>query len=227
MADRTMLLFGTDEPGPEERRLEAGALSVLYAGGALRSIAVQGVEVIRGLYFLIRDRNWATPVPEVRDLRIDETAEGFTLSFAAHCVTPADNQTIVWKARIEGSAREGLSFAVEATPDADLSTQRTGFVILHPLARCAGTAAVIEHTDGRVVASRFPDLVDPLGHVAPGRDGEVRHALLAPHRTHDLQAGLHDEVLDLPRQERERGEGLAEPLQELRGPHGLGGREAR
>lgn len=162
MADRTMLLFGTDEPGPEERRLEAGALSVLYAGGALRSIAVQGVEVIRGLYFLIRDRNWATPVPEVRDLRIDETAEGFTLSFAAHCVTPADNQTIVWKARIEGSAREGLSFAVEATPDADLSTQRTGFVILHPLARCAGTAAVIEHTDGRVVASRFPDLVDPL-----------------------------------------------------------------
>jgi hypothetical protein len=162
MADRMLALYGTAEPGPEERLLRAGPLSAIYSAGALRSISLQGVEVIRGLYFLIRDRNWATPVPEIRDLAIEEGEDGFRVTFAAHCRTPADGQDLVWRGEIAGSAAAGLAFAAEAAPEADLVTRRTGFIVLHPLERVVGARAMIEHVDGRRVETRFPDLIDPL-----------------------------------------------------------------
>ena len=162
MPDARLSLYGTVEAGPEERRLSAGPLSAIYSGGALRSITLQGVEVIRGIYFLIRDRNWATPVPEIRDLDIVDTPDRFEVRFAAHCLTPSDSQRLVWNGRIDGSAEGGLTFEAEATPDADFVTRRTGFIVLHPLERVVGAAATIEHTDGRIVETTFPDLVDPL-----------------------------------------------------------------
>ncbi len=162
MTDRSMTLFGTDEPSEAERVLAAGPLTAIFSAGALRSISLQGTEVLRNISFLIRDRNWATVVPEIRDLEIEETDRGFALSFAAHCRTPSDGQPLVWRGTIEGSAAEGLVFSAEATPETDFHTCRTGFVILHPLERVVGCRAEIEHTDGRVEVSAFPDRIDPL-----------------------------------------------------------------
>jgi D-apionolactonase len=159
---RAKTLFGTSEPAVEETILTAGPLSAIFSGGALRSVSVQGVEVIRGLYFLIRDRNWATVVPELRDLEIEQSADRFSVRFAAHCLTPADRQSLVWNGAITGSAADGLRFEAEATPESDLLTRRTGFVILHPLERVVGARVTIEHVDGRTEETRFPDLIDPL-----------------------------------------------------------------
>lgn len=162
MAETPMALFGTDEPQAEERVLTAGPLTAIFSAGALRSISLQGVEVIRGLYFLVRDRNWATAVPEIRDLTVDQGADGFSVRFEAHCRTPSDGQSLVWKGRISGSAAEGVSFEAEATPDEDLLTRRTGFIVLHPLERVVGAAATVEDVHGRRLETTFPDLVDPL-----------------------------------------------------------------
>src|SRR5207244_1602532 len=63
MAADALLIYGTDEPLPEERTLRAGPLTAIFTGGALRSVKVRGVEVIRGLAFLVRDRNWGTLAP--------------------------------------------------------------------------------------------------------------------------------------------------------------------
>src|SRR3954454_11266295 len=76
-------LYGTDDPLPEERLLRAGPLIALFSGGALRSIKVRGVEVIRGLAFLARDRNWGTLAPALSDVRIEEGGERFSVSFTA------------------------------------------------------------------------------------------------------------------------------------------------
>ncbi len=155
-------LYGTDEPPAGERLLAAGPLTAILSDGALRSVSVQGVEVIRGISFLIRDRNWATVVPEIEDLEVREVEGGFAVTFTAHCRTPADGQRLIWRASIDGSAARGLSFSAEATPDADFLTCRTGFVVLHPLESVAGSPATVEHTDGSIEQTRFPDLIDPL-----------------------------------------------------------------
>ena len=39
--------------------------------------------MIRAISFLVRDRAWATCIPELRDLRIEERDEAFDVSYSA------------------------------------------------------------------------------------------------------------------------------------------------
>jgi len=173
--DRAMMLFGTAQAPPERIALDAGPLTMILENGALRWIRLGGVEVIRGIAFLIRDRHWGTPTPEITDLDINRTGDGFRVTFKALCRT-GDGE-LPWFAEIVASARE-LRFNGTAAPTADFSTNRTGFVILHPLDGVAGCPVEVTHTDGSKRRARFPALVDPeqcffevsaLAHeVAPG-----------------------------------------------------------
>jgi D-apionolactonase len=162
MSRRSIALYGTAQPAQVEIPLRAGPLSALFVNGALRNIRLQDVEVIRGLYFLIRDRNWSTVVPELHDLAIDRKAGGFRVSFVCRGVTPSDGQSLDWHGLITGSAGQGIVFAAHATPDTDFVTCRTGFIVLHPLEKVVGCPVTIEHTDGRKSATQFPDRIDPL-----------------------------------------------------------------
>lgn len=174
--DRAIALYGTAQAPPERIVLEAGPISMTLENGALRWISVGGVEVIRGIAFLVRDCNWGTPTPEISGLDITRDADGFRATFSAICRT-ADG-ILPWSAEIVGSTKEGLRFHATATPPADFSTNRTGFVILHPLQGVAGRPVEVTHTDGTRRRARFPALVDPeqcffdiraLSHdVAPG-----------------------------------------------------------
>jgi len=162
MTKRSIALYGTPQPAQQEISLRAGPLSALFVNGALRNIRLQDVEVIRGIYFLIRDRNWSTVVPELHDLEIDRKPGGFRVSFVCRGVTPSDGQSLDWHGLITGSAGQGIAFAAQATPDTDFVTCRTGFIVLHPLEKVVGCPVTIEHTDGRKTTTAFPDLVDPL-----------------------------------------------------------------
>jgi hypothetical protein len=157
--DRAIALFGTAQAPPQSIVLEAGPLSVTLENGALRWIRLGDVEVIRGIAFLVRDRNWGTPTAEIADLDIARDADGFRVAFHAQCRT-ADG-VLPWSGEIVASAASGLRFTGTATPPADFVTNRTGFVILHPLERVAGCPVTVTHTDGTLRRTRFPALVDP------------------------------------------------------------------
>jgi D-apionolactonase len=92
------LLYGTSEASPRLRRLGAGPLSVLLDGGQLRAIRFGDTEVIRGISFLVRDRAWGTLVPDLHGLRVDETADGFTIAYEAR--VQAGAQSLRYVARI-------------------------------------------------------------------------------------------------------------------------------
>jgi D-apionolactonase len=162
MTQRAIALYGTADAVHEEIELAAGPLSALFVNGALRNIRLQDVEVIRGIYFLIRDRNWSTVVPELDDLEIERKPGSFRVSFLCRGVTPSDDQTLEWRGLIQGSVGEGIAFSAKATPATDFITCRTGFIVLHPLEKVVGCPVTIHHTDGRKHATSFPDLVDPL-----------------------------------------------------------------
>ncbi len=102
MTSRAISLYGTDGPPAEEIRLRAGPLSALFVRRALRDIRLSGVEGIRGLYFLVRDRNWSTMVPAVEDLKVEQGPASFEVSFTCRGTTMSDGQSFVWQGRIQG-----------------------------------------------------------------------------------------------------------------------------
>ena len=72
---RAICLFGTDEPVEPPRIVKAGALSAEFETGNLRYIRFGGVEMIRAISFIVRDKNWATYTPVLSNLLIEEDGE--------------------------------------------------------------------------------------------------------------------------------------------------------
>jgi len=157
---RAIALYGTDEPVSPSRTLRAGALSAELQAGNLRYIRWNGEEVLRAVSFIVRDKDWGTYNPEISGLTVEEDETGFRVSL--HAVAKDDEQSFTYDARIEGHADGRLVFHGRGTTAGGFLTNRTGFVILHPIDGIAGAPVTIEHTDGSVVEGTFPDLIDPI-----------------------------------------------------------------
>ncbi|HEX4986420.1 MAG TPA: hypothetical protein VFV71_10190 [Burkholderiales bacterium] len=179
---RAIALTGTGQPDVPGRILTAGPLSVEFGNGQLRYLKVAGVEVLRAIAFLIRDKDWGTATPAISDLKVDQRADGFSVSF--HADVKIGDQALSYDARIEGTKEGNLEFTGTAVPKTDFLTARTGFVVLHPLKGVAGCPVEIEHVDGRHEKSKFPELVNPVQPVL-----EIRSL------THEVMPGLKATVV--------------------------------
>ncbi|MCG8360958.1 MAG: hypothetical protein MI920_35825, partial [Kiloniellales bacterium] len=151
--------FGTDEPPAETRLLSAGPLSVELDAGNLRYIRYAGHEAIRAIAYVVRDQYWGTFNPRIENFQVEENAEGFTVSYDAVCSDAG--QEFGYAARINGKADGSLSFAATGTAASDFLTNRTGFVVLHPVAGVSGFPVAVTDVAGQVVETRFPEQIDP------------------------------------------------------------------
>ncbi len=158
-AKRAIKLFGTDVPDTKGRELRAGSLTAMLDNGALRYIKLDGTEVLRAIAFLVRDENWGTYTPGIKNLKIRQTPNRFSVSYDAYCGDPGSG--LAYRAEIEAPGDGTLAFNATAAPDADFRTNRTGFVVLHPLKGVAGAPVEIEHVDGAREKGKFPALIDP------------------------------------------------------------------
>ena len=156
---RDFALTGTHQREPEPIRLVAGPLAVDLVNGNLRTISHGGTEVLRAIAYVVRDRDWGTHEPAISNFKLDQGEGRFSLSYDAECFGP-DGSRLQFAARIAASAEE-LLFTVTATPDTDFETNRCGFCILHPIVGLAGSPVEVEHTDGSVVETGLPELIDP------------------------------------------------------------------
>ncbi|MER9947609.1 hypothetical protein [Mesorhizobium sp. M0047] len=160
MTADAFLLYGTRAVEAEPIRLSAGALTADFVNGNLRTIRLGGTELLRAIAYIVRDRDWGTYEPALTDLVIDQNADTFSVGYSANCTGP-DGSRLRFRATIEGSAEGRLTFDVSALPESDFETNRCGFCILHPIAGLAGGPVSVEHTDGSIVATKLPELIDP------------------------------------------------------------------
>jgi hypothetical protein len=158
-ASRALKLFGTEVPDGKRRTLTAGPISAVLDNGALRYIRYNGAEALRGIAFLVRDKNWGTYAPAIADLKVKQGKDSFSVSYEATCQDKT--QGIRYAARIEASATGVVKFSARATPLTDFVTNRTGFVVLHPLKGVVGEPVEIIHTNGKKKKSRFPKFISP------------------------------------------------------------------
>ncbi|MBY5377888.1 hypothetical protein [Rhizobium leguminosarum] len=152
-------LYGTHLVDPPPVRLRAGKLEADLTNGNLRTIRYGGTEVLRAISYLVRDRDWGTYSPEIADLRIEQSDDRFEVAYRACCEGPDDTKLII-DVRISGNA-DRLDFEAEAVAPTGFETNRCGFCILHPIVGVAGSPATVEHVDGQIVATRFPDVIEP------------------------------------------------------------------
>ena len=152
-------LFGTDEPAPGTRVLHAGPLSAELDAGSLRYVCYDGAEAIRAIAYVVRDEFWGTFNPALEDFTVEETANRFVVRYRATC--GSGDMLLSYEATITGTSRGDLVFSADAVPQADFLTNRTGFVVLHPITGVSGAPVTVKHVDGTVVETAYPSAIDP------------------------------------------------------------------
>ena len=156
---RSVRLFGTDQSVTPPRELKAGPLTVELEAGNLRYVRFSGLEMIRAISFIVRDKNWGTYEPAISDLVVEESGDTFRVAYSAIAKDAA--QGFAYEAEIRCSANGSLRFAAKGHALTDFLTNRTGFVVLHPASVAGKTASVTETTD-RTFDTTFPELIDPV-----------------------------------------------------------------
>lgn len=155
---REIALLGEEREPASLQWLGTGRLRFAYHNGAIRYLLLDGHEVLRGVAFIIRDYNWGTYVPEMDAPRIQETADGLRIGISGRCREAECNLDL--EGSIEVSDDRELAFRVTATMREDFRTNRIGFAVLHP-AFLSGEPVSVEHVDGGVEESRFPERIEP------------------------------------------------------------------
>ena len=120
----------------------------------MRYVVVDGVEVLRGIAFLVRDRDWATLAANHEDPVVDEAEGRVRLAWRSRV------EGLAWTTRIEADA-SGLRYEAAATASADIEVNRVGCVVLHPLDGFAGADVEVEHTDGTRETVTIPHAIAP------------------------------------------------------------------
>lgn len=187
MTDPAALLrprLGTDEAVADALTLTAGLLQSEFIEGGLRTVRYDGIEMLRAVAYVVRDKDWGTYAPVLQDCTVTQDAGGFRVFYQAKCTDPETGQSLDYVATIAGTPDGRLTFDVSAVPGTDFLTTRCGFAVLHPLSGVVGGRATVEHVDGRIEDAVFPERIAPW---QPFRD--IRAI------THDPAPGLEARCL--------------------------------
>lgn len=139
--------------------LNAGPVKVLYENGFLRYLTIGGQEVVRMIYFAVRDQDWSILPGTITDERIDRSKEHFAISYV--CTFASGDIKIKWDVVILGLSDGTLSFSIDGLAQTSFLKNRIGFCVLHPLEGLAGKPCFIHHPDGSSSTHQFPELISP------------------------------------------------------------------
>jgi hypothetical protein len=154
--DTRIFLTGTDEPVAPATTVQVGSTFAVIADGALRSVSLGGVELVRQIDFPVRDENWASLPPEVVHDCLSETPDGYR--YERHFEV-ADGALIC---RIAYEILDGeIKAEGEAEARRDFVTNRTGFTVLHPIDGFAGKPVTVRRASGGEENSEMPELISP------------------------------------------------------------------
>lgn len=151
--------YGTQDPPAEVRYLRAGPLSMVYENGFIRYVSLGGVEILRMIYFAIRDHNWDTMPTEILNEEIQAEEDHFKLSY--DCICNTSTVKFSWQCELMGSKQGVLRFRIQGTAKNQFRKNRVGFCVLHPPETCAGQPCEIIHPDGSRLEGTFPVHISP------------------------------------------------------------------
>ncbi len=141
------------------KRLRAGELTLSYDRGFLRYIRCGHYEILRMIYFALRDHNWDTMPGLVSNEILNISDRSFHITYDWESI--AEEFPFRWKVNIRGETDSSIFFEIEGSPQKDVRKNRTGFCILHSIEENAGKPCTILSPTGIEEILRFPDLISP------------------------------------------------------------------
>ncbi len=142
------------------RALHAGPITVYYENGFLRYICYGQAEILRMIYFALRDENWGTFQPYIENEQIHIQSDSFSIQYA--CFHRKDDVNVFrWDASIKASPAGVITFEINGTALTDHLKNRAGFCVLHPIKETLRQQCRIIHPDESVSHSIFPEFVSP------------------------------------------------------------------
>ena len=139
--------------------LHAGPVRVRYESGFLRYFTLDGAEVLRMIYFAIRDRNWQTAKLIFTDVVIDECPDSFQIRYNWH--TNELGIQIVGHVDIRGESDGTVTVDFYGKALNSFQKNRIGLCILHPIEGVLGQAVEVVRPDGRLTNGHFPTFISP------------------------------------------------------------------
>ena len=159
---KEMVMGGENTSAPEQldpstpQMLRAGPIHLKLEDGQLRYLRVGDKEIVRRIYFGVRDGNWNTAPPHYTKYAVYKSDDHFTVHLAANCKLAKVDYT--WHGVITGSADGKITFEASGIANDDFSSNRLSLCVLFGVPSLAGTQF---ETDGKTPSAVFPPLVSP------------------------------------------------------------------
>ncbi len=154
MESQNILYYGSPEPLPSSRPLQAGPLTLDYENGDLRGIRLGEREIVKRIYMAVRDRDWGTVRNEISGEAVEAGEDWFRISY--HSENRRDEIHFSWDAVITGTSEGTIQFSFDGLAVTSFLQSRIGLCILHPMLECAGQSCRVERADGPVRTGIFP-----------------------------------------------------------------------
>lgn len=139
--------------------LQAGPVSVRYENGFLRYLTLNEAEVVRMIYFAVRDRDWRTARVTFSNELIDQHTDSFRVSY--HWQTDDLGIQMAGRVAITGASDGTISFDFQGMALNGFLKNRVGICVLHPLEGVTGQSCQVDTPGGERVESHFPDYISP------------------------------------------------------------------
>jgi len=143
-----------------DQLIHFGKLSLVYENGFVRYIRAGEIEIVRMIYFALRDSNWITAEFVRSDERMSVTHKGFDVSYTATNIV--DSKAVFrWHVKISGNDSGEIEFSVDGEALASYTRNRAGICVLHPIRDTRDKVVKIVRPDGSVYESKFPSVIEP------------------------------------------------------------------
>ncbi len=143
--------------------VHAGPITATLADGELRYLQVGDREIVRRIYFAVRDDTWRTATPAFTRIDFSQEDDTFKVRLRADCKLGAVDYS--WTGTITGSSTGEIEFEAEGGPNHPFKSNRIGLCLLFGADALVDQKFEYRNEAGEIAPGQFPRLVSPK-HVA-------------------------------------------------------------
>lgn len=170
--------------------LHAGPITLKFKAGELRYLRVGDREIVRRIYFGVREAKFAaTDMPSFTESRVEAAEDHFAIHLAAAC--RGKTVSYDWTADITGSADGKIEYHVTGSSPSDGTSARIGLCVLYGADSLTGQKFEALGEQQQISPGQFPELVSPS--LVASQFHTLRYTLDAMH----VSCGIAESPFDM------------------------------